>query len=103
MATKTFKLGEWSKGGIITVEVNKKKENAVVIAKDWDTSAGYNKGSNQSNAKEWDRKYFDLNSRAVYHDLYEYLIDLTTHYYSETIIEWVEKTLGRELNASKYF
>ena len=35
MATKTWKLGELSKGGVITVEVTAKK--VAVIAKEWDT------------------------------------------------------------------
>ena len=53
MATKTFKIGEYCKGGVITVETTAKK--VAVIAKDWDFSAGSKKGSNQSNAKEWNR------------------------------------------------
>ena len=52
MAKKTWKLGEYSKGGIITAEV--KKDKITIIAKDWDTSTGYSRGSNQSNAKEFD-------------------------------------------------
>ena len=99
MATRTWKLGELSRGGIITVEVNKQKENAVVIAKDWDTSAGYNKGSNQSNAKEWDRKYFDLNKRGIYRDLLDYLCDLTTSYYADMIINWMEVKADKNLKS----
>jgi len=53
MAKKTWKLGEVCRGGIITVET---KNNIIkVIGKEWDYSQGTNKGSNQSNAKEWTR------------------------------------------------
>jgi hypothetical protein len=41
--TKTWKIGERCKGGIITVEISGNQVD--VIAKDWDTSAGWNKGS----------------------------------------------------------
>jgi hypothetical protein len=46
MATKTFKIGESCKGGVITIETTKTQVN--VIAKEWDSSKGYNKGSDQS-------------------------------------------------------
>ena len=38
MATKTFKIGEYAKGGIITVETTTR--TVVVIGKDWDMSQG---------------------------------------------------------------
>ena len=53
MATKTFKIGEYCKGGIITVEIKGKVIS--VIGKEWDYSKGSRKSSNQSNAKEWCR------------------------------------------------
>lgn len=88
MATKTFKIGEYAKGGVITAIADKTK--VTIIAKDWDTSKGYNKGSNQSGAKEWDRLEVNLGHGDVYWKLYNYLSDLTTHYYATTIIDWIE-------------
>ncbi len=45
MATKTFKIGEYCKGGIITVET--KGSIVHIIAKEWDMSQGTRKNSNQ--------------------------------------------------------
>jgi hypothetical protein len=53
MATKTFKIGEYAKGGIITVEITGKV--IVVIGKEWDFSTGSRRSSDQSNAKEFTR------------------------------------------------
>ena len=48
MNTKTWKIGEYCRGGVITVTVN---EYAVrVIGKEWDLSAGTTRGSSQKNA-----------------------------------------------------
>jgi hypothetical protein len=60
-----------------------------VIGKEWDYSKGSNRGSDQSNAKEFTREIFDGNDEDVYRKLYSFLIDLTTHYYSEQVIEWI--------------
>ena len=86
MATKTFKIGEYCRGGVITTQTTKTK--AIVIAKDWDFSQGSNRGSNQSNAKEWNRLEVDLNSTSAERDLQEFLLDLTTSYYTDQILEW---------------
>ena len=88
MATKTWKLGEVCKGGIITAIATENK--VTIIAKEWDTSQGTRRGSNQSNAKEWDRLEVELDSSDVYRKLYDYLVDLSTHYWTEVIIDWVE-------------
>ena len=61
MATKTWKLGEVCKGGIITIETT--KTQVKIIAKQWDTSKGYSKGSDQSQAKEWNRLEVSLSNR----------------------------------------
>lgn len=97
MTTKTWKLGELSRGGIVTVEI--KKNKVTVIAKDWDTSAGYSRGSNQSNAKEWDRLevIVDGFSRNGYSLLNDYLNDLTTSYHASKIIEWIESKLSLDI------
>ena len=88
MATKTWKIGEYSRGGIITAIAT--DEKVTIIAKEWDITQGSKRGSNQSNAKEWDRLEVELSSGDVYRKLYDYLIDLSTHYWSEAIIDWIE-------------
>lgn len=91
MATRTFKIGEYAKGGVITAEV--KGTKIAIIGKDWDMSAGCKKGSSQKNAKEWTRLEVDMNSRSAYGDMSDFLHDLTTSYYADKIIEWVESKL----------
>ena len=87
MASKTWKLGEVCKGGVITVTVSK---NTVLIqAKEWDFSQGSNKGSNQSNAKEWNRLEVSTNSSDAENKLDWFLFDLTTSYHADNIMEWI--------------
>jgi len=88
MAKKTFKIGEYCKGGILSVETTSK--TATVIAKDWDFSQGSNRGSNQSNAKEFDRETVQLDDTDARRKLSNFLEDLTTHYYAEKVLEWFE-------------
>lgn len=88
MATKTWKIGEYARGGIITVET--KGNKVIVIGKDWDYSKGSNRKSSQSGAKEFDRLEVDTTMRESYKTLYMYLSDLTTHYYASNILEWIE-------------
>ena len=86
--TKTWKIGERCKGGIITVEID--KDTAAIIGKDWDTSAGWNKGSNQSNAKEFDRETIYLDGSVEAHqNASRFLNDLTSHYYAEQVMDWI--------------
>lgn len=97
MTTKTFKLGESAKGGIITVETNSKF--ITVIGKDWDMTTGTRKSSDQSNAKEFTRKSFNPQADSCRRELEMFLNDLTTSYYSGQIIEWIESkiTITRSL------
>jgi hypothetical protein len=88
MATKTFKIGEYCKGGIITAIATKTK--VTIIGKDWDTSKGFNKGSDQSNAKEWTRLEVSTNDCDADRKLTMFLLDLTTSYYTDQVIEWCE-------------
>lgn len=88
MATKTFKIGEYCKGGIITVEI--KGELITVIGKDWDMSAGTRKSSNQSNAKEFTRETVLATNKNVHRLLTNFLEDLTTSYYADQVIQWIE-------------
>jgi hypothetical protein len=88
MATKTFKIGEYSKGGIITVETSNNK--VTIISKEWDYSKGSTRGSDQSNAKEWNRIEVLASSSNAYRELSNYLIEDTTSYYADEILKWIE-------------
>jgi hypothetical protein len=88
MASKTFKIGEYCKGGVITVEASKTK--VTIIAKEWDFSQGSNKGSNQSNAKEWNRLEVSTKSSEAENKLMWFLFDLTTSYYTDQILDWIK-------------
>jgi hypothetical protein len=87
MATKTWKLGEYAKGGIITIETT--KTQVKVICKEWDSSKGYNKGSDQSKAKEWNRLEVNLASSDAESKVNWFLFDLTTSYYTDVILDWI--------------
>ena len=88
MATKTWKIGESCRGGIITVETTKTK--VTVIAKQWDFSKGSSKSSNQSQAKEWNRLEVGTNELYVVRKLDNYLFDLTTGYYADQVLCWIK-------------
>lgn len=88
MKTKTFKIGEYCKGGIITVEI--KKNIVTVIGKEWDYSKGSNKGSDQSGAKEFCRLEVDVEQMDSERTLSEFLHDLTTSYYTDEVMKYVE-------------
>lgn len=88
MATKTFKIGEYSKGGVITAETTKNK--VTIISKEWDFSTGSRKSSDQSKAKEWNRIEVSLEDNGAYRKLSDYLHDDTTSYYADQILKWVE-------------
>ena len=88
MASKTFKIGEYCKGGVITVEITKKQ--IAVIGKVWDTSAGVSKGSNQSGAKEFTRLTVDIEDREADRKLTMFLHDLTTSYYTDEVLKYIE-------------
>ena len=94
-ATKTWKLGEYCKGGVITVEINGKEIN--IIGKEWDFSTGSRKSSNQSNAKEWTRLTINLVSFCLSADASNkcewFLFDLTTSYYTDEIMKWIKSKL----------
>ena len=88
MATKSWKLGELSKGGVITVTTS--KNTVLVQAKEWDTSKGYSKGSDQSNAKEWNRLEVNLSSSDAESKVNWFLFDLTSSYYTDVILDWIK-------------
>ena len=86
MPRKTFKLGEHAIGGIIAVECDNRK--LLIIGKEWDYSTGSNRGSDQSNAKEFTRLEI-VHEENTYRKMYDFLSELTTHYYTEMIISWI--------------
>ena len=88
MAKKTWKLGEFCKGGVVTIETTKSK--VTVIGKEWDYSQGSNRGSNQSNAKEFDRLTVSVTDEDARRKVNNFLNELTTSYYSDELIKWVE-------------
>jgi hypothetical protein len=86
--SKTFKIGESAKGGVITVEI--KGKIVTVIGKEWDYSTGSRKSSDQSNAKEFTRGITNIEDSNSYRNTSDFLYDLTTSYYAEQIMEWIE-------------
>jgi len=90
-ATKTFKIGEYAKGGVITVEIN--GNGVTIIGKYWDSSTGFSKKSNQSNAKEFTRFGLLANEREVEWQLKVFLSNLTTVYYADKIMEWIKSKI----------
>lgn len=92
--TKTWKLGEICRGGIITAIVEGTR--VTIIGKDWKMSAGTKRGSNQSNAKEWTRLELPIYSPNRYEKASNFLNDLTSSYYSNVIIEWINNNLPVE-------
>ncbi len=96
--TKTFKIGEYAKGGVITVEV--KGNQVTVIGKDWDMSKGTMKSSDQSNAREFTRLTVSATDSNSFRELDNFLSDLTTSYYTSQIIEYIETIV--KLNRSAW-
>lgn len=91
MATRTFKIGEYARGGIITAEV--KGTNVTIIGKEWDFSGGSTRKASQKNAKEFTRLTVDTRSTHAYRDLHDFLNDLTSYGWAEKVMEWVESKL----------
>jgi len=86
--TKTWKIGEYAKGGVITVEIQ--GNSIAVIGKEWDYSKGSNKSSDQSNAKEFSREVIAVDDAGVEYKLSNELCDLTTSYYADEIVKWIK-------------
>ena len=88
MKTKTFKIGEYCLGGIITIEI--KNDIISVIGKEWDYSQGTNRSSDQSNAKEFTRGTMSVTDYDVHSKLFAFLNHLTTSYYADEITKWIQ-------------
>jgi len=88
MATKTFKIGEYARGGIITAEV--KGTKVTIIGKEWDFSASSTRGASQKNAKEFTRTTIDVRNTYACNQLQDFLCDLTSYNWAEKVINWIE-------------
>lgn len=99
MATKTWRLGEVCRGGVITIETT--KTQVKVIAKEWDTSKGFSKGSDQSQAKEWNRLEVNIAEKDSRSKIDWFLSDLTTYYWADEILKWIETKV--DLQKSKFW
>lgn len=80
MAKKQFKIGECAIGGIISVEITGKVIQ--IKALDWDSKKVVSSGSTISE---------DSNSRR---NIDDYLNDLTTCYYADKILKWIESKIN---------
>lgn len=86
--TKTFKIGEYCKGGIITVEITGKV--ITVIGKDWDYSQGTRRSSDQKNAKEFTRGTVLSTEKDAEYKLERFINDLTSYYYTDQVMNWIK-------------
>ena len=101
MTSKTFKLGEVCRGGVITVKIkdNSNFKNAKVISiigKEWDYSKGSMRGSDQSGAKEFTRCTVVSSDETAKRQAETFLTELATSYYTGQIIEWIESKVKFE-------
>ena len=87
MAKKTFKIGEYCKGGIITVEIHGKI--LIIIGKDWDFENG-GRRSQQKNNPEWTRGSIIVTDDGAYHKIQNFLLDLTSYGWADKVMEWIE-------------
>ena len=87
MASKTFKIGERARGGVITAET--KGNTVTLIAKQWDTSAGYTKKSSQTNAKELHRITVDATTSDAYGQLFHWMCEESTAWWADEVLKWV--------------
>ncbi len=87
-ATKTFKIGEYCAGGIITAQI--KGDEVTLINKAWDHSAGDRRSSDQSNAEELSRITVNVEDSNAERRLDNFLNLLTTCYYAEEVLKWVK-------------
>lgn len=95
--TKTWKIGEQAAGGIITVNITGKVIQ--IQNKEWDFYAGSRRSSDQSQAEVLCTGTITNEANDnVYAKVYDFLIDITTHYYTDMIIKWIESKIGKLYN-----
>jgi len=83
-ATKTFKIGEYAVGGKIRVKITGKVIQIEAI--DWFSNEVLRSGSVLTTESDVRRK-LDL-----------FLIDLTSSYYTDKILEWIESKVKLKTN-----
>jgi hypothetical protein len=96
MASRTWKIGEYAKGGVITVDAMKTRVS--VIGKEWDMDAGSTRGSDQSNAKEFTRLTVNPLDSGAEREVEDFLLDLTTSYYTDEIMKWIRSKTAFDKN-----
>lgn len=79
MNRKTFKIGEYAVGGKIRILI--KNKTIVITALDWFKETTIISA-----------RYLAYEPN-VKHNIKEFLNELTTHYYSEKILEWIESKI----------
>lgn len=87
MATKTFKIGEYAKGGIIKVTADKKNINISVIDM-------FGDGGEIASKKVVIDEHHFVNSTNLERDLTNFLCDITTSYYCGKIMGWLKEKTG---------
>jgi hypothetical protein len=90
-ATKTFKIGEYCKGGIIQVQI--KGKTILVIGREWDHSSGRRSKQNGHNNPEWTRITIEADNENAWRVIDAFLHELTTSYYAGTIMKWIESKI----------
>lgn len=73
---KTWKIGEYCQGGIITIEIKNKMIS--VIGKEWDSK------------KEFTRRTFPSENSTSYYYIQDFLNELTTYFYAEKVLNWID-------------
>ena len=91
MKTKTWNIGEYARGGVISVEITSKE--IAVIGREWDFNKGSKKSSNQKNSPEWTRETVGITDYNKFRTLDIFLNDLTSSYYADEILEWIKKNI----------
>jgi len=94
MQTKTFNIGEYCQGGVISIEI--RDTTVEVINRSWDFSKGSLKSSDQTNAPERDRRSVEKTNPRLYQEIGEFLDELTSSYYAALLIDWIKTTLNKK-------
>lgn len=88
MISKTWAIGEYCKNGVISVEVH--STYVKIINREWDNSKGTTRDSDQSNAKVVEQRIYPLNLPNIFQRITQFLEDLTTPYYADKIVKWLQ-------------
>lgn len=87
MATKTFKIGEYAKGGIIKVSTKKDSINIVVIDM-------FSNDVIEENEYTFDMEQAKINCTDLERMISNFLHEITTSYYTEKIMKWIKDKTG---------